>query len=103
MNVTLQLTFQDNGSDADDDEDLSDFTEAGYKLRDQMLPRSLTSEQSQHMSSFEKAKTLQQLLDEQIKNLSTNKSLKKILDRTVSDVILRQSNTEFIFGEYLKF
>ena len=88
MNVTLQLTFQDNGSDADDDEDLSDFTEAGYKLRDQMLPPSLTSEQLQHMSSLKKAKTLQQLLDEQIKNLSTNKSLKEILDRTVSDVIL---------------
>ena len=52
-----------------------------------MLPPSLTSEQSQHMSSLKKAKTLQQLLDEQIKNLSTNKSLKDILDRTVSDVI----------------
>ena len=34
VNVTLQLTFQDNGFDVDDDEDLSDFTEAGYKLRD---------------------------------------------------------------------
>ena len=87
MNVTLQLTFQDNGSDADDDEDLSNFTEAGYKLRDQMLPPSLTSEQLQHMSSLKKATTLQQLLDEQIKNLPTNKSLKEILDRTVSDVI----------------
>ena len=32
VNITLQLTFQDNGSDADDEEDLSDFTEAGYKL-----------------------------------------------------------------------
>ena len=53
-----------------------------------MLPPSLTSEQSQHMSSLKKAKTLQQLLDEQIKNLSTNKSLKEILDRIVSDVIL---------------
>ena len=30
VNVTLQLTLQD----ADDEEDLSDFTEAGYKLRD---------------------------------------------------------------------
>ena len=88
VNVTLQLTFQDNGSDMDDEQDLSDFTEAGYKLRDQMLPPSLTLEQSQHMSSLKKAKTLQQLLDEQIKNLSTNKSLKDILDRTVSDVIL---------------
>ena len=87
VNVTLQLTFQDNGSDADDDEDLSNFTEAGYKLRDQMLSPSLNSEQSQNMSSLKKAKTLQQLLDEQIKNLSTNKSLKEILDRTVSDVI----------------
>ena len=60
---------------------------AGYKLWDQMIPPSLTSEQSQHMFSLKKAKTLQQLLDEQIKNLSTNKSLKDILDRTVSDVI----------------
>ena len=84
VNITLQLTFQDNGSEADDDED---FTEAGYKLRDELLPLSLTSEQLQHMSSFKKAKTLQQLLDEQIKNLSTNKSLKKILDKTVSDLI----------------
>ena len=32
VNVTLQLTLQDNGSDADDEEDLLDFTEAGYKL-----------------------------------------------------------------------
>ena len=52
-----------------------------------MIPPSLTLEQSQHMFSLKKAKTLQQLLDEQIKNLSTNKSLKDILDRTVSDVI----------------
>ena len=87
VNITLQLTFQDNGSDTDNDQDLSDFTEAGYKLRDQLLPPSLTLEQSQHMSSFKKAKTLQQLFDEQIKNLSTNKSLKNFLDRTVSDVI----------------
>ena len=87
VNITLQLIFQDNGSNADDDEDLSDFTEAGYKLRDQMLPPSLNLEQSQNMSSLKKAKTLQQLLDEQIKNLSTNKSLKEILDRTVLDVI----------------
>ena len=79
MNITLQLTFQDNnGSDVDNDEDLSNFTETGYKLRDQLLPPSLTSEQSQHMSSFKRAKSLQQFLDEQIKNLSTNKSLKKI-------------------------
>ena len=87
VNVTLHLTLQDNGSDKDDEEDLSDFTEAGYKLQDQMIPPSLTSEQSQHMFSLKKAKTLQQLLDKQIKNLSTNKSLKDILDRTVSDVI----------------
>ena len=67
VNVTLQLTLQDNVSNTDDDKDLSDFTEAGYKLQDQMLPPSLTLEQSQNMSSLKKAKTLQQLLDEQIK------------------------------------
>ena len=86
VNITLHLTFQENGSEADDDND-SDFTETGYKLRDQLLPPSLTSEQSQQMSSFKRAKTLQQLFDEEIKSLSTNKRLKQILDRTVLDVI----------------
>ena len=102
VNITLQLTFQDNGSNTDNDEDLSDFTEAGYKLRDQLLPPSLTLEQSQHMSSFKKAKTLQQLFDEQIKNLSTNKSLKKNLDRTVSDVIPCPVKHRIHFGRVLE-
>ena len=66
VSVTLQLTLPDNGFDADDDDD-SNFTETGYKLRDNLLPPSLTSEQSQNMSSFKRAKTLQQLFDEQLK------------------------------------
>ena len=83
----MQLTFQDNDSEAEDDEDPSDFTKTGYKLRDQLLPPTLSPEQSQSMPSMEKAKTLQRMFDEQIQKLSKNKSLTAILDRTVTDVI----------------
>ena len=83
----MQLTFQDNDSEAEDDEDPSDFTNTGYKLRDQLLPPTLSPEQSQSMPSMEKAKTLQRMFDEQIQKLSKNKSLTAILDRTVTDLI----------------
>ena len=83
----MQLTFQDNDSEAEDDEDPSDFTKTGYKLREQLLPPTLSPEQLQSMPSMEKAKILQRMFDEQIQKLSKNKSLTAILDRTVTDVI----------------
>ena len=70
-----------------EEEDDADFTEARYKLRDELLPPVLSPEASQSMSSLKKAKTLQRKFDEQIKNLAINKSLTAILDRSVNDVI----------------
>lgn len=87
MNLTLQLTLQEDGSEAEDDDDTPDFTELGYHLRDKLMPPTLTAEQSQQMTSLKKAKTLQTLLDEQIKNLASSKRMKKVLERTVQDAI----------------
>ena len=83
----MQLTLQDNGSEAEEEDDAADFTEAGYKLRDELLPPVLVPEDSQSMSSLKKAKTLQRKFDEQIQSLTKNKSLTAILDRSVTDVI----------------
>ena len=83
----MQLTLQEKVSEAEDEEDPSDFTETGYKLRDKLLPPVLSLEQSQSMSSLKKAKTLQKMFNDQIQKLSTNKLLTAILDRTVTDVI----------------
>ena len=83
----MQLTLQENISEAEDEEDPSDFTETGYKLRDELLLPVLSPEQSQSMSSLKKAKMLQKMFDNQIQKLSTNKLLTAILDRTVTDVI----------------
>ena len=71
----------------EDEEDSSDFTETGYKLRDELLPPVLSPEQSQQMSSLKKAKTLQKVFNKQIQSLSTNKLLTDILDRTATDLI----------------
>ena len=78
----MQLTLQENVSEAEDEEDPSDFMETGYKLRDELLPPVLSPEQSQSMSSLKKAKTLQKMFDDQIQKLSINKLLTAILDRT---------------------
>ena len=83
----MQLTLQENGSEAEDEEDAADFTEARYKLRDELLPPVLSSEDSQLMSSLKKAKILHKKFDEQIQSLATNKSLTAILDRSVMDLI----------------
>ena len=85
--LNFAINFARNVSEAEDEEDPSDFTETGYKLRDELLPPVLSPEQSQSMSSLKKAKTLQKMFEDQIQKLSTNKLLTAILDRTVTDVI----------------
>ena len=98
----MQLTLQENVSEAEDEEDHSDFMETGYKLRDELLPPVLSPEQSQSMSSLKKAKMLQKMFDDQIQKLSTNKLLTAILELSRMSFHVQMS-TEVIIAEFLKF
>ena len=83
----MQLTFQDNDSEAEDDEDPSDFTKDGLQTERATAATNVVSGTVAVNAFHGKSKDIAKNVRRTNSKVVQNKSLTAILDRTVADVI----------------